>query len=213
LALVDRCLKQLAAAALKLNATSNATSGCSTSSDDRDIVLIASDVEISEQQKIFARSLAVLREFLKAYQLKPQFATPKTARLPTATVQSCVEGEPLTVKYQSFDGGKHTEVKSLTLGKLNNAATLFASLERATGFTNYRVYCGGKVFDPEEIEISKSLDELNLNGLVLVHRREETEGGLSQGNKTSLELEIMKHFDDLWGYLGMHDKVAQEVRS
>ena len=119
----------------------------------------------------------------------------------------------MTLKYQSFDGGKHTEVKSLTLGRLNNAATLFASLEKATGFTNYKVYCGGKVFDPEEIEISKSLDDLNLNGLVLVHRREDAEGGLSQGNKTSLELEITMHFDDLWGYLAMHEKVAQEVSS
>ena len=206
LALVDRCLKELAAAASKIEASSVSV----TDGDDGVMVLDPSEVDFSEQEKIFARSLAVLREFLKAYHLKPQFATPKSTKAQVATAQSSVEGEPLTLQYQSFDGGKHTEVKSLTLGKLNNAATLFASLEKATGFTNYKVYCCGKVFDPDEIEISKSLDDLNLNGLVLV-RREDVEGGVSQGNKTSLEIEITKHFDELWGYLAMHEKVAQEV--
>ena len=208
LTLVDRCLKELAAAATKLKTFNDS----STSSDEEAMVLVASEAEFSEQEKIFARSLAVLREFLKAYQLKPQFATPKP-KSPIASAQSSVEGEPLTVKYQSFDGGKHTEVKSLTLGKLNSAATLFASLQKATGFTNYKVYCGGKVFEPAEIEISKSLDDLNLNGLVLVQRREDIEESHSQDNKTSLELEITKHFDELWGYLAMHEKVAQEVWS
>jgi ubiquitin carboxyl-terminal hydrolase 34 len=206
LTLVDRCLKELAAAANKLK-TFN---GSSTGSDDEAMVLVASEDEFSEQEMIFARSLAVLREFLKAYQLKPQFATPKS-KSPTVAAQDSVEGEPLTLKYQSFDGDKRTEVKSLTLGKLNNAATLFASLEKATGFTNYKVFCGGRVFDPEEIDIAKSLNDLNLNGLVLVQRREDVEGSHSQGNKTSLELEMTKHFDELWGYLAMHEKVAQEV--
>jgi ubiquitin carboxyl-terminal hydrolase 34 len=53
-----------------------------------------------------------------------------------------------------------------------------------------------------------------LNGLVLVQRREDSDGlpGHLNGMKPTLELEIMKHFDDLWGYLSMHEKVAQEVR-
>lgn len=205
-ALVDRCLKELAAAARKLEASSVSK----PAGDDGATVFDPSEVDFPEQEMIFARSLAVLREFLKAYQLKPQFASPKMTKSQVPTAQTFLAGEALTVKYQSFDGGKHTEVKSLTLGKLNNAAALFASLEEATGFKNYKVYCGGKVYDPEAIEISKSLDDLNLNGLVLV-RREDTDRGISQGNKTSLEFETTKHFDELWGYLAMHEKVAREV--
>jgi len=210
LALVDRCLDQLKTAASKLKAFSDGAS----SGSDEGMVIVASEDQFQEQEKIFARSLAVLREFLRAYQSKPQFATPKS-RSPTAVATSEVEGEPLTVKYQSFDGDKHTEVKSLTLGKLNTAAALLASLQKATGFKNYKVYCGGKEFDPDEIEVCKSLDDLNLNGLVLVQRREDSDGlpGHLNGMKPTLELEIMKHFDDLWGYLSMHEKVAQEVRS
>ena len=207
LALVACCLKKLAAAASNLKAYGSSN----TALDDGTMAVVASDVEVAEQTQTFARSLAVLREFLKAYQLKPQFVQPKSIKLPMAASQNIMEGETLTLKYQSFDGDNHTEVKSLTIGKLNTAATLFATLEKETGFTSYKVYCGGKVFDPEEIEISKSLGDLNLNGLVLVHRREDAAGGVHQGNKTSLELEITKHFDDLWGYLAMHEKVAQEV--
>ena len=205
LALVDRCLKELAAAATKLKAFNSSN----PSLDDGAMELVASEDEFSEQEKIFARSLAVLREFLKAYQLKPRFASPKS-KSAIGIAQNSVKGEPLTVKYQSFDGNTHTEVKSLTLGKLNNANSLIASLQKATGFTNYKVYYGGKVFDPDESDISKSLDDLNLNGLFLVQRREDAENQ-SNGNKTSLELEITKHFDELWGYLAMHEKVAQEV--
>jgi ubiquitin carboxyl-terminal hydrolase 34 len=209
LALVDRCLDQLKTAASKLKTFSDGAS----SGSDEGMVIVASEDQFQEQEKIFARSLAALREFLRAYQSKSQFATPKS-RSPMTVATSEVEGEPLTVKYQSFDGDKHTEVKSLTLGKLNTAAALFASLQKATGFKNYKVYCGGKEFDPDEIEVCKSLDDLNLNGLVLVQRREDSDGlpGHLNGLKPTLELEIMKHFDDLWGYLSMHEKVAQEVR-
>lgn len=208
LALVDRCLDQLKAAASKLKTFSDGAS----SGSDEGMVIVASEDQFQEQEKIFARSLAVLREFLRAYQSKPQFATPKSRSLPTVATTD-VEGEPLTVKYQSFDGNSHTEVKSLTLGKLNTAASLFASLQKATGFTNYKVYCGGKEFDPDEIEVCKSLNDLNLNGLVLIQRREDSDAlpGHLTGAKPTLEHEIMKHFEDLWGYLSMHEKVAQEV--
>jgi ubiquitin carboxyl-terminal hydrolase 34 len=208
LALVDRCLKQLAGAATKLksfdqNSVSNG--------EEKGMVLVASENEFQEQEMIFARSLAVLREFLKTYQTKPQFATPKS-RSPLSDASSALEGDPLEVRFQSFDGDKHTEVMSLTLGKRNTAAFLFASLQKATGFKNFKVFYGGKGFDPDEVDLCKSLEELNFNGLVLVQRRDEEDGpGHTSGSKTSLELEVTKHLDELWSYLGMHEKVAQEV--
>lgn len=204
LALVDRCLRQLKGAASQLKAFSDGAS----SGSDEGMVIVASEDQFHEQEKTFARSLAVLREFLRAYQIKPQFASPKS-RSPIAAATTDLEGEPLMLKYQSFDGGKQTEIKSLALGKLNTAASLFATLQKATGFQNYKVYCGGREINPDEIEVCKSLEELNINGLVLVRSREATDEYLT--GKGSLEVEITKHFDDLWSYLGMHEKVAQEV--
>ncbi|KAK2624650.1 hypothetical protein QTJ16_005843 [Diplocarpon rosae] len=208
LGLVNRCLEQLKGAASKLKTFGGDTPNVA----DENMVIVASKSELHEQELIFARSLAVLREFLRAYQAKPQFAPPKS-RLPITAALTTVEGNPMAVKYQSFDGNTRTEVMSLTLGTLNTAATLFASLEKATGFKNYRVYCGGKIVDPEEIDFCQNLEDLNLKGLLLVHRREDTEAipDRLHSSKMTLELEITKHFDDLWSYLSMNEKVAQEI--
>jgi ubiquitin carboxyl-terminal hydrolase 34 len=105
------------------------------------------------------------------------------------------------------------DITSITLGKQNTAATLFAGLEKATGFKNYQVYHGGKAVDPEEIDVCRKLEDLNFTGLLLVRKRDDAEGvpDPPNGNKTTLELEITKHFDDLWSYLSMNEKVAQEV--
>jgi ubiquitin carboxyl-terminal hydrolase 34 len=206
LALVDRCLRQLASAAdkLKMFDEQKAPSG-----EDTSMTEAATEIELQDQELIFARSLAVLRDFLRAYQSKPQFATPKP-KASQLGLSHEVEGEPMTVKYQSFDGEKHTEVMTLTLGKLNTAASLVSSLQKATGFKNFRLYYGGKSFDPDEIEVTRSLEDLNLNGLVLVQKRNEDVSVM--GSKNTLELEITTRMDELWGYLGMRDKVAQEVR-
>ncbi|TVY49434.1 Ubiquitin carboxyl-terminal hydrolase 34 [Lachnellula cervina] len=208
LALVGRCLKQLAEAASKLKAFSDETS----SGDDDGMIIVASEAQFQEQERIFARSLAVLREFLKAYQSKPQFSVPKP-RFPPPMVAKSDEGELLVVKYQSFDGNTHTEVRHLTLGKLNTPASLFTSLQKATGFQNYKVYSGGKEITSSEADVCPSIEELDLKGLVLVQRREDSDGPTSpsDGSRTTLEAEIVKHFDELWGYLSMHETVAQEI--
>ncbi|RDL38126.1 Cysteine proteinase [Venustampulla echinocandica] len=207
LALVDRCLRQLAAAASKLKSFGDGA----LSGEEDGMVIVPSEAQFQEQERIFARSLAVLREFLKSYQSKPHFAIPKP-KVSVSAASSAIEGDPLTVKYQSFDGNTHTEIRSLTLGKLNTAASLFASLQKATGFQNYKVYYGGKEFDPDEIEVCKSLADLNLNGLVLIQRCDNTDGSVaSDGNKMTLELEIMKHFEQLWSCLSMHESVAKEI--
>ncbi|CAG8979171.1 hypothetical protein HYALB_00000306 [Hymenoscyphus albidus] len=207
LVLVDRCLKQLSGAASRLKSFSEGTAN----EQEDGMVIVPSEAQFQEQERIFARSLAVLREFLKAYQLKPRFATPKP-KLPPPAVTGALEGEPITLKYQSFDGNNHTEVKSLTIGSLNTAAALFASLQKATGFRNYKVFCQGKEFDPDEVEVCKSLQDLNVSGLVLVQRRDGERSAASfDVTKTTLELEIMKHFEELWSYLSMQEKVAQEI--
>lgn len=209
LALVHHCLKQMADAAARLRGFA----GYNSRDDDDAMVVTSDELQFREQEMTFSRSLAVLREFLRAYQLKSRFATPKKPRSPIMTGTNTVEGEPVTVKYQSFDGNTHTEVKSLTLGKLNTAASLLATLQQATGFKNYKIYCGGKEFAPDSADICKSLEDLNLSGLVLVQRRDEGDasGIFAVGGKSSLEEEITKHFDELWGYLSLHEKQAREV--
>jgi ubiquitin carboxyl-terminal hydrolase 34 len=209
LALVDRCLKQLATAASKLKSYDRENI---PGKETDDMLLDDSGGDFQTQEMIFARSLAVLREFLRAYQSKPQFATPKSKPLPPMAT-SAKDGEKITIKYQTFDGDTHSDVTDFTIGKLDPVASVFAQLEKETGFNNYKVYCNGKVVDPEEVGVCKSMEDLNFSGLVLIQRREGQDGSTNviAGSKTTLEFEIMKHFDELWGYLGMHETVAKEV--
>ncbi|KAK7414389.1 hypothetical protein QQX98_006754 [Neonectria punicea] len=209
LALVGRCLRQLKEAARTIKASSEGT----TSGDDEPMVIVATEEQVQEQERIFTRSLKFLRFFLEAHQSKPLFAAPDLRTLISLAPYE-VEGDSAELKYQSFDGSSQTDVKPLSIGKLNTAASLLASLRQETGFDNYRVYYRGRPFLPNEHEICQSLEDLHVHdGLILVKREED---GPSYSAKVKpgaspLEVEISAHFDEMWEYLSMEEKLAQEI--
>ena len=218
LALVNRCLRQLDEAAKRLKSFSDGTvsgSDGTMSGDDEPMVIVATDGQIKDQERVFVRSLTVLRQFLQAHQLKARFAAPDLRSLMPRS-PNLVEGESAELKYQSFDGSTHTEVKPLNISNRSTAASLLASLREVTGFENYRIYYKGQAFIPNENDICKSLKDLRIeNGLILVKR--ETEGVAPspriKPGASPLEIEILSHFDELWGYLSMEDRLANEVRT
>jgi ubiquitin carboxyl-terminal hydrolase 34 len=68
---------------------------------------------------------------------------------------------------------------------------------------------------PQESDICKSLEDLQIhNGLILVKREPEvpTSPRVPQG-ASPVEVEILNHFDELWEYLSMDEKLAREVRT
>ncbi|KAF4967814.1 hypothetical protein FSARC_4706 [Fusarium sarcochroum] len=209
LALVGRCLQQLKDAAKTIK-----TSGQNTASgDDEAMVVVATEQQMQQQERIFTRSLKLLRYVLEAHQTKPLLSAPDLGTLiPQATHE--VQGDSAELKYQSFDGDQQTDIKPLVIGKRNTAASLLASLRQETGFENYRVYYRGRPFLPTEQEICKSLEDLCVHdGLILV-RREEAGPALSNGVKpgaSPLEIEISAHFDEMWEYLSMEETLAQEI--
>lgn len=209
LALVTRCLNQLSTAARKLKAFSDGT----TSGDDEPMVIVATEVQVHEQELLFVRSLAVIREFLKLHRVKAQFATPDLRSL-VLPVPSDVEGESAELKYQSFDGDQQTDVKPLTIGIRNTAGSLLASLRDATGFENYRIYYKGQPFVPMERDICKSLEDLQIhNGLILIKRESDEipSPARMRPGSSPVEIEILAHFDELWECLSMEEKLANEV--
>lgn len=214
LAVVDRCLRQLKEAARVIKASSEGA----TSDDDESMIIVTTGEQALRQERIFTRSLTLLRFFLEFHQSKPQFSTPDLRMLIPS--QSCevpceVQGDSADLKYQSFDGSHHTEVKPLKIGRENTAASLLASLRHETGFENYRIYYRGRPFLPNEQEICKSLADLQVHdGLILVKREE---GGPVPSTRVNpgaspLEVEIAAHFDEIWEYLSMEEPLAQEVR-
>ncbi|KAM5382676.1 hypothetical protein ACJZ2D_002466 [Fusarium nematophilum] len=209
LALVNRCLQQLKDAARRIKASNEGT----TSGDDEPMVIVATEEQSQQQERIFIRSLRLLRYILEAHQSKPLLAAPDMRTLIPQTPYE-VQGDSAELKYQSFDGDQQTDVKPLLIGKLNTAASLLASLRQETGFENYRVYYRGRPFIPNEHEICKSLEDLRVHdGLILVKREETgpTPSGRVKPGASLLEVEISAHFDEIWEYLSMEEVLAQEI--
>lgn len=210
LALVSRCMRQLSSAAKYLIAGFE-----NDVEDDADAMTIAvNDQQRSEQESIFTRSLNIVREFHKLHQQTPHFSSPDMRSL-VLPENKDVEGDSAELKYQSFDGDTQTDVKPLVIGRQNTAGSLLASLRDATGFDNYRLYYKGQPFTPSERDICKSLEDLQIhNGLILV-KRETDEDDCPvhvRPGASPVEIEIMKHFDELWQYLALEERLASEVR-
>ncbi|KAK3375132.1 hypothetical protein B0H63DRAFT_268265 [Podospora didyma] len=211
LALVGRCLRQLSSAAAKLKGSGDGAA----SGDDDSMVIIANDTQTGEQELMFIRSLSVLREFHRLHQASAHFSAPDLRAL-ILDPPKIVEGDSAELKYQSFDGDMQTEVKPLNIGKRNTAASLLASLREATGFNNYRIYYRGRPFVPQENEICKSLEDLQIhNGIILVKRESDTPTSPTRvrPGASPVDVEILGHFEELWEYLSMEEKLAREIYS
>ncbi|TEA16209.1 Ubiquitin carboxyl-terminal hydrolase 34 [Colletotrichum sidae] len=211
LGLVNRCLNQMEDAAKRLEASNEGT----RSGDGDPMVIVVTDEQMRTQERIFTRSLAVLRHFLSAHQSKVHFCAPDLRAL-TPVSPSVPEGESAQLKFQSFDGDKQTDILPLEVGRQNTAASLLASIRQATGFDNYRIYYRGRPFSPRETDVCRSLEDLKIHdGLILV-KREENDGAAVTSIKPGaslLEIEIMGHFEQLWNYLSMQEVLAEEIHA
>ncbi|XP_044721100.1 ubiquitin carboxyl-terminal hydrolase domain-containing protein [Hirsutella rhossiliensis] len=209
LALVNRCLRQMKDTASKLRRSSDGT----TSGDDEPMIIVATPEETKQQELIFTRSLQLLRFFLEKYQSKPKFAVADLRSFMSETPQQ-IEGDSARLRYQSFDGDEQTDIMPLSIGKLNTVSSLLASLRQETGFDNYRVYYRGHQLLLVEQDISKSLQELDIqDGFMLVKREDNYSASPVRIKPGSLplEIEILAHFPELWDYLSMDEQTAEEI--
>lgn len=211
--LVNRCFSQLKDAAEHIQAASNVGD---SGSDGEAMMIVESDEQMVRHERIFTRSLQLLRYFLDIYQARPELSTPDLRSL-VSQMPSQVEGDLAQLKYQSFDGTQQTEMKSLSIGKQNTAASLLASLRQETGFQNYRAYFRGRAFHPDARQLCKSLEDLQIHeGLILVKRTEERSsfsGRRVKLGSSALQIDILQHFDELWRYLDLKESLASEVSS
>ncbi|KAL9945549.1 hypothetical protein ACHAO5_004802 [Verticillium nonalfalfae] len=202
--MVNRCLGQLDGAARAIEARDSAEDAPHEANDEE---------HAQAQERIFIRSLALLREFLKAHQSKPQFAAPDLRSL-MSQVPCTVKGELTDLQYESYDGGAKSDMSPLEIGADNTVATLLARVREVTGFDNYRVYHHGRIFAPDEDEISRSLKDIGMTtGLLLVKREV---GGVAPATRANpgasfLEIEILSHFGRLWNYLDLQEPLASEI--
>ncbi|RDA91503.1 hypothetical protein CP533_4564 [Ophiocordyceps camponoti-saundersi (nom. inval.)] len=209
LALVVRCLRQMKDTAARIKRSG----GESTSGEDEPMVIVASDEETRQQELIFTRSLQLLRFFLEKYQSKPNFAVADLRSFMSDVPEQDI-GESARLKYQSFDVNKETDIVPLNIGRLNTVSSLLATIRAETGFDSFRVYYRGHQLLPTKKDVCKSLQDLDIqDGFILVKREENYSASPSRIKPGSLplEVEILAHFPELWDYLSMDDKIAEEI--
>ncbi|KAL7909997.1 hypothetical protein GGI35DRAFT_351616 [Trichoderma velutinum] len=210
-AFVNRCLSQLNGSARRIKASSDGTS----SGEDEPMVIVTTEEEVQEQERIFTRTLQLLRVLLEFHYTKPAMCAPDFRSI-FHEMPCQVEGELTGLKYQSFDGDQATEIKPLRIGKRNTVAALISNLRFETGFDNYRAFYQGRHFLPQTKQMRTSLERLHVEeGLILVRREENDLSSPTQvpPSASPLEIQIMSHFSELWSHLGMEDKIAKEMYS
>lgn len=212
LAVADRCLRQLSSSATKLREFSD---GTARGDDHEPMVTAASEQKVQRQELLFIRSLAVLRELHQLHQAKAQFTVPDLSSLISDSPTE-VEGDLAELKYQAFDLHTESDVETLAIGTQNTIGSLLSLLRAATGFSNYRIYYRGQQFLPQESDVSKTLEELQIqDGVMLIKREPDSPQSPTPGRAgaSPLENEILAHFQELWAYLSMEEKLASEIYS
>ncbi|KAI9773606.1 MAG: hypothetical protein M1840_006880 [Geoglossum simile] len=209
--LVDRCIRKLGSAASKLRAFSDGSS----SGDDEPMVIVASDADVQAEEICFNRSLCTLREFLSAYRTRPQYAVQKPKILYPPTPIKEIKGELLSVRWQSFTANMQSNIQEFMIGDLDTSEELGERLVAATGFSRFATYSNGRVLNLEE-NPSMTLREMKMTGnpfiiVKKIHDPSEVQDAGLPDNLSVVEVEVLKHFDELYGLLSMERSSAKEI--
>ena len=210
--LVERCINQLTTAASKLKGFSEGTS----SGEDEPMVIVASNYEVSAQKLSFVRSLMILKEFVRGVRSRPMYSPPP--QLPSKLPKDFdeIKGNPISIKYQAFsEGRKNGDISTFEVGGLETVEDLIRKLSALTRFPKFTAIAGGQRLDLDSIS-KRSLQELDFpsKGLLLI-RKVSNVGSVSDASLSGLrpmEVEILRHFEDLYRLLSMEESQARQVR-
>ena len=210
--LVERCINQLTAAASKLKAYSDGTS----SGEDEPMIIVATDEEAQVQKLSFLRSLMILKEFVRGVRSRPMYSpSPEIPpRLPKDFDR--LRGEPIAIKYQAFsEGKKNGDISLFHVGGLETVDDLARKLTLLTGFSKFTAIAGGQRVDLVGKADRKVEDEdFHRKGLLLIRKVASADpmpNNLLASGLRPMEIEVLRHFDDLYGLLNMEEDLARQV--
>ncbi|KAK2791273.1 hypothetical protein FQN52_004949 [Onygenales sp. PD_12] len=209
--LVDRCVRQLTAAATKCKAF---TDGC-TSGEDEPMVIVPSDGEVRAEELRFSRSLLFLRQLLQGLRTRPQYTPPQPSPPASLLNEEDINGHLIELSYQAFSGNSQTKIRTLQIGDLSTASELVDKLKRLTGFSSFSTFNAGQRLDLAG-NGDQTLRDLKLagSGLLILKKSLDAFEASIGGRRQSLTLvdsEVLKHFDDLYDLLSLEEKLAKEI--
>lgn len=212
-ALVTRCITQLEEAASNLAASASSR----RDKHNKSITTDHEELNASIYELRFRRTLQFLRQFLADIKERPSFKSPLiVAKSPTPPTPASPEmnGSPIDLKYQVFNGPSQKEVRELKIGSLETFAELSERFRILTGFTDISVILGGKKIDLA-LQPMQTVDVISGKGLLLVrnvgHRLESPKSeNLAIGGSVA-EQTILAHFDKLYELLNLKKKQSHAV--
>ncbi|PLB47101.1 ubiquitin carboxyl-terminal hydrolase [Aspergillus steynii IBT 23096] len=214
IALVDRCVEQLKSAASSLKKATPCNDSANevgeVRAEEQGDKVPQADLQAEELR--FSRSLLFLRQFLQGLRSRPQYSPPQNS--PPGLPERPVKGEPISLRYQAFDGSAQSKVRSLQIGDLSTASELYDHFVQLTGFSKMNIIFSGRRVDLL-VKPELSIRELKLNaGLVLIRRHPDSREAALRGQRqslTSVDSEVLKHFDDLYDLLSLQAHLAREI--
>ncbi|KAL8766168.1 MAG: hypothetical protein Q9209_006973 [Squamulea sp. 1 TL-2023] len=208
---VERCVRQLTAAASQLKLFTDGTS----SGEDEPMVVVASDEEIRFQRLLFSRSLLILRELFGRIRSHPSYSPVPSAHAQTQSDMEEVNGVPITIRYQPFSGGTTRSMKSIQMGDLEKVQDLMQRIGALTGFAKFTVIVGGQKLNLEDCCGSTlRVTRLHEKGLFLVKKIHGSEGSpdLTQARVLKpLETEVMEYFSEFYQFLSLDEALSIDV--
>ena len=207
--LVERCILQLLKATDGLQKLNDGTS----SGEDDSMVIVASEKEVQAHQFRFLRSLNVLKELTQ--RIRSQTIQSPSPELASEDLRP-LRGKKVRIHYQAFSGGADKRQRSLEIGDLETFDVLMSRLALLTGFSKFTAIAGGQRLDAESSK-TLTLREMKLDqrGQLLLRKALDAEplsGTPTNQGLRPLEAEIVKHFDQLYGLLGIDEELGKEVR-
>ncbi|KAL2808823.1 hypothetical protein BJX63DRAFT_18059 [Aspergillus granulosus] len=207
ISLVDRCVDQLKSAAHNLKSRPNGR----TNDIEDPMSLESRPEDIGADELKFSRSLFFLRQFLQALRARPHYSPPQHS--PPCLPTNPLKGDIIDIRYQAFDGGSSSKVRSLQIGDISTASELVKALVKVTGFPKLMTIFAGQRVDLLD-KPDQTLRDLRLEtGLLIVRRDPSCRGtpGRRVQALTSVDTEVLKHFDDLYDLLNLDDDLAREI--
>ena len=208
---VQRCIRQLSVAASKLRAFSDGTS----SGEDEPMVIVATEEEIQSQRLNFTRSLLLLKEFVQGVRSRPIHSPSPPVRLQVPQDSQNIIGDPIRIRYQSFNGGTNTGIHSIDVGDLETVDDLSQRLIKLTGFSRFIAIAGGQKLDLGSSSQSSLRDlKFDQKGLLIIQKAHDAESLPDLGPALELrpsEAQVMEHFPELYELLDMEEGLAKEV--
>ncbi|KAL8705993.1 MAG: hypothetical protein Q9201_000937 [Fulgogasparrea decipioides] len=208
---VERCVRQLTTAASQLKAFTDDTSN----GEDQLMIMVASDVEIPVQRLSFSRSLLILGELFRRIRSHPSYSPVPSGPSQIHSDVEEINGVPVTIRYQPFNGGSNRPIKTLQVGDLERVRDLTQRFTSITGFSKFTVIVGGQKVNLEECNnATLRSTRLHEKGLFLLKNMQgsETTPDLASSRVLKpLETEVMGHFPVFYRFLSLDEDLAKDV--